>query len=181
MTDFTNLQIELPKRVATNFRQERRSLRERKANYKSSTERLMRAIEKDGGRYVAFNDTEFGLLVCGVEYQKKLNFIYIDKDRQICFKHHGESYKLMKEIPPQLSVLNYIYTRQRAELKEYLDNFFADNDEMKLVTPIAIRQPKPKSDNDKKKKDAKASATDKKKLRRNRNRDKKSDNTNNAV
>ena len=184
MTDFKNLQIELPKRVATNFGQERRSLRERKANYKSSTERLVRAIEKDGGRYVSFSDTEFGLLVCGVEYQKKLNFVYIDKDRQICCKHHGESYRLMKNIPPQLSVLNYIYTRQRAELKEYLDNFFEDNEEMRLVTPVAIRPLKPKDENDRKKKDnrkkAKSEDGSSQKSRRKKDRQNKSDTADNA-
>lgn len=153
MTDFKDLQIRLPERVATNFGREKRSLRERQANYKSPTDRISRAIEKDGGRYVAFSDTEYGLLVCGVEYRKTLNFVYIDKDRQICCKHHDESYRLLKDIPAQLSVLNYIYTRQRAELKEYLDQFFADNDQMTLVTPVAIRMPRPKSDGDRRQRD----------------------------
>lgn len=145
MTDF-NVQIQFPKKVATNFGAEERSLRERRANFKSSRDRMIRAISKDGGRYVEFSETEMGLLVCGVEYKKKLNFVYIDKDRQICCKHHGESYRLIRQIPPQLSVLNYIYTRQRNELKEYLENFFEENDEMTLITEIAIRPPRRKED-----------------------------------
>ena len=103
-----NVQIQFPKKVATNFGAEQRSLRERRANFKSSRDRIIRAINKDGGRYIEFNENEMGLLVCGVEYQNKLNFIFIDKDRRICCKHHGETYRLLREIPSQLSVLNYI-------------------------------------------------------------------------
>ena len=150
MTDL-NVQIQFPKKVATNFGAEQRSLRERRANFKSSRDRIIRAINKDGGRYIEFNENEMGLLVCGVEYQNKLNFIFIDKDRRICFKHHGETYHLLREIPSQLSVLNYIYTRQRNELKDYLENFFAENDDMKLITEIAIRPQKPRNESDKKK------------------------------
>ena len=148
MTDFNNVQIELPKKVATNFGAEERSLRERRANFISSRDRVIRAINKDGGRYVEFSENEIGLLVCGVEYKGKLHFVFIDKDRQICCKHHGESYRLVRQIPPQLSVLNYIYTRQRSELKEYLENFFKENEEMKLITDIAIRAPKKRQNTD---------------------------------
>ena len=144
MTDF-----KFTEKVAVDFAAEtpvkkRRTREERKASYEQTKERIRNVILKDGGRYVTFpsdSETDYaaGLLVCGLEFEKKLYFLYIDKDRQIRIMHHGESYKLLREIPSSLSVLNYIYNYQRNELKTAIENFFEDNEEYKLFTEIAIR------------------------------------------
>ena len=144
MTDF-----KFTEKVAVDFAAEtpvkkRRTREERKASYEQTKERMRNVILKDGGRYVTFpsdSETDYaaGLLVCGLEFEKKLYFLYIDKDRQIRIMHHGESYKLLREIPASLSVLNYIYNYQRNELKTAIENFFEDNEEYKLFTEIAIR------------------------------------------
>ena len=144
MTDF-----KFTEKVAVDFAAEtpvkkRRTREERKASYEQTKERMRNVILKDGGRYVTFPsepETEHatGLLVGGVEFEKKLYFLYIDKERQIRIMHHGESYKLLREIPASLSVLNYIYNYQRNELKTAIENFFEENEEYKLFTEIAIR------------------------------------------
>ena len=144
MTDF-----KFTEKVAVDFAAEtpvkkRRTREERKASYEQTKERIRNVILKDGGRYVTFpsdSETDYaaGLLVCGLEFEKKLYFLYIDKDRQIRIMHHGESYKLLREIPASLSVLNYIYNYQRNELKTAIENFFEDNEEYKLFTEIPIR------------------------------------------
>ena len=144
MTDF-----KFTEKVAVDFAaatpvKKRRTREERKASYEQTKERIRNVILKDGGRYVTFpsdSETDYaaGLLVCGLEFEKKLYFLYIDKDRQIRIMHHGESYKLLREIPASLSILNYIYNYQRNELKTAIENFFEDNEEYKLFTEIAIR------------------------------------------
>ena len=67
-------------------KKKRKPARERKASYESLCERLKSAIAKDGGRYVTFgfasgeSDPSMercGLLACGVEYDKKLYFLYV--------------------------------------------------------------------------------------------------------
>ena len=131
----------------------------------SARERVIKAIEKDGGRYIrtAGGEGPCGLLVCGVESAKdgSIKFMYIDKDRQINIVDHGESYKLVREVPAEMNVLNYIYMNQRNELRKYMENFIAENDDFKLITEIGIRPQKPRRDgqkgkwNDKKKDDKK--------------------------
>ena len=140
--------IKFAERVAIDFeskaKQKRRSAEERKASYEKTKERIINAINKDGGRYVTFpnsaeGESAAGLLICGVEFEKKLYFLYIDKDRQIRIMHHGESYRLIRELPNSLSVLNYVYNHQRNELRAAIEMFIESNDAYKLFTEIAIR------------------------------------------
>ena len=121
----------------------RRTAEERKAAYERTKERVCRAIEKDGGRYVTFpecpeNENATGLLVCALEFEKKLYFLFIDKDRQARIIYHGESYKLIRDVPASLSVLNYMYMNQRSELKTAIEYFFEENEQYKLISDIAI-------------------------------------------
>ena len=53
--------------------------------------------------------------------------------------HHGESYRLIRELPNSLSVLNYVYNHQRNELRAAIEMFIESNDAYKLFTEIAIR------------------------------------------
>ena len=153
MTDF-----KFTEKVAVDFAaatpvKKRRTREDRKASYEQTKERICNVILEDGGRYVTFpsapeTDHATGLLVCGLEFGKKLYFLFIDKDRQIRIMHHGESYKLLREIPASLSVLNYMYNYQRNELKTAIENFFEDNEEYKLFTEIAIRPYRRRNDGD---------------------------------
>ncbi len=135
-------------RVAYDFEAEAKKNRPKRVRHKVTKEeikeRITNAIAKDGGRYVIFPnhtlpENSTGLLVCGLEYENKYYFLLIDKDRQIQIINHRESYKLLREIPPYLSVLNYMYNNQRIELKKAIELFFNSNEEYKPFTDIAIR------------------------------------------
>lgn len=144
-------EFKFAQKIAIDFEEieqkKRRSAEERKASYERTKKRVADAIVKDGGRYVTFsgeieNDSEIGLLVCAVEFEKKLYFLIIDKDRKIQIVHHGESYRLLKEIPGCLSVLNYIYVHQRPEIRGAVEKFLEENGQYKLISEIAIRPQK---------------------------------------
>lgn len=129
-------------------KKKRKPTRERKASYESLCERLKSAIAKDGGRYVTFgfasgeSDPSMercGLLACGVEYDKKLYFLYVDKNRTVQMVHHSETYRLMREIPSSFSVLSYIYSKQRQTVIDIVQYYLDEHeDDMKLIGEIGI-------------------------------------------
>ena len=157
-------------------KKKRKPARERKASYETLCERLKTAITKDGGRYVTFgyatgdsdpSQERCGLLACGVEYDKKLYFLYVDRDRNVQMVHHSETYRLMREIPSSFSVLTYVYTYQRSSVREIVQDFLAANaDDMIPITDIGIKVP----EKEKKEKSLRKRSGNKKPRHRNRRR-----------
>ena len=109
--------------------------------------RINRAIQKDGGRYIGFENSGYGILCCGVVSDKKFYFIWMNKDREIEVQSMKDTYKLIREIPANLSVLSYLYDNQRQVLREMVEQWLELNkDDYELVTEIGIKGFKPRKD-----------------------------------
>lgn len=130
-----------PKVSAIEFKspvQRKKPVVDRKAAFENAKQRTVAAIKKDGGRFVRFEEKRYGLLVCAVECQKKLNFLYIDKDRKIECVPVSETFSLMRQLPGDLSVLNYIYNHQKEELSELVRKYLEENKQFVPVSDIVV-------------------------------------------
>lgn len=99
-------------------------------------ERMLRALERDNGRYVSFGPGCDGILIGAAYHEKAYQFIFIDKDRKVSYMPGTERYKLVNQVSSDLSVLNYIWTHDRKSILEYVSNVIDDTE---LITPIYIK------------------------------------------
>lgn len=111
-----------------------------KANYENAKEKMKTVISRDGGKFVSFDNEHYGLLVAGVEHQKKLYFMLLDKDRRVDFVPMKETYTWLKEVPGNLSVLYYLYQHERNGLRERVEDWFAENESYTILGEIGIRK-----------------------------------------
>jgi hypothetical protein len=115
---------------------------------------IINACTRDGGRFVKFFET-VGILVGAVKMDNDFYFAVLDKDRKVQYFDSTERYSLLKEIPGELSVLNYLWLHDRASLLDIVTNTFmsADIDDVcdkfELLTPIYIRIPQRQSNSKK--------------------------------
>lgn len=79
------------------------------------------ALEKVGGKYVHFDDINHteGLLVAGVidsidgvVSADNICFAVVDRDRNVQYVNNNEHFSILREVPNNLSVLDYLYTRE---------------------------------------------------------------------
>lgn len=120
--------------------------------YENSKSFLKKTIQRDGGRFISFGINDMGILAAGVEKNHIFYFIYVNKDRQIKLKSTKSGYKLLREVPNNLSVLNYLYQNQRNFIRGLVEDWLDDNEnEYTLITDIGIHSyNKRKSNNGKK-------------------------------
>lgn len=104
---------------------------------------LINVCERDGGRYIHFDEL-FGILVGAVRIKDDYFFAIIDKDRKVQYVESTERYSLVKDIPGDLSVLNYLWMNDRISLLHIATTALNEVDE--ILTPVYIRIPHRQSD-----------------------------------
>ena len=123
----------------------------RRENYK---EKLQEILKNNGGKYISFKGDEekYGLLVAGAEYNKKYWFVIMNKDRKIETVPVTTTFRNMRSIPGNLSVLDYLYQHESSSLYNSVRDWFEENEDYKLVDNIAIvvKKFKPKYNKSKK-------------------------------
>ena len=108
-------------------------------------EMLTQTLQKDGGKFVTFGVGEDGILCAALERDEKFYFLWLDKDRKTQIKSTKESYKLLREIPNNLSVLNYVYQTQRNYVVGVVQNWIEQNsDDYKILGNVGVKAHKPK-------------------------------------
>ena len=89
--------------------------------YIASRPAVNRREEKVGGKYVHFDDINHteGLLVAGVidsidgdVSADNICFAVVDRDRNVQYVNNNEHFSVLREVPNNLSVLDYLYTRE---------------------------------------------------------------------
>ena len=123
-----------------------RTKEDRKQAFEDAVARLKRAVEKDGGRYVEFEDrftgsTVRGILLAGVSVNKRLYFAFMDKNRSIQKAYHGDTYRLLREIPIEFSVVDYIYQHDYKDFKA-LTEARLDDTGWEQLTNVQLREPR---------------------------------------
>ena len=122
----------------------RKTKEEKQKEYDNAVARLKKAVEKDGGRYIEFVGRDGGLnrgiLVAGVSDNRRLYFVYLDKNRCMRQASQSDTYRLMRDIPVEFNIIDYLY---RHEFKDF-KNFISEQIEKtgwELMTGIRLREP----------------------------------------
>lgn len=113
-------------------------------------EYVTRSVERDGGKFVQFDEPgACGLLIGGVTYKKRIYFAYLNADRQVSLFETKERYRWLKpDENNNLSVLRYLYRHQRNAVIEMVQNYFNENPSVELFTPMGIKPFVPQQKND---------------------------------
>lgn len=94
--------------------------------------KCINAIKRDAGKYVDFSDEGIiGLLAGACVYNGWANFLIIDKDKKIIPIKAINTYHIVKNIPANLSVLDYLKRDQPEFLQEITEDFIKND---KLVS-----------------------------------------------
>jgi hypothetical protein len=128
-----------------------RTAEDRKKSYEASVVRLKKAVEKDGGRYIEFVDSDGslskGILLAGVkdatDEKKRLYFAYLDKNRIIRRSYHGDTYRLLREIPVEFGIIDYLYRHEFKDFKQMVEDSIQETG-WEVLTKIMLREPKHK-------------------------------------
>ena len=108
-------------------------------------EMLTQTLQKDGGKFVTFGGGEDGILCAALEQDEKFYFLWLDKDRKTQITSTKESYKLLRDIPNNLSVLYYLYQTQRNYVVGVVQNWVEENsDDYKILGNIGVKAHKTK-------------------------------------
>ena len=146
--DFTQVGgvIDLTQNRRGRVKVERRKLsaEEKKAAYENSLKRLVKAVEKDGGRYIEFIDRDGGLnrgiMVAGIKDNNRLCFAYYDKNKTIRQAFHGDTYRLLRDIPIEFSIIDYLYRHEFNDFKALIEEKLKETG-WELLTDVTLRPP----------------------------------------
>ena len=134
------------------------SKEEREQRRAAATERLRNTVEYDGGKFIVFSDEvgnlEYGVLVAGIEIDHRLYVAYLTENRDVKIRSIGDRYKIARDIPAKMSVLDYLIRRERNDMRKLVTNIIESNEHWNLVTEIGLKpyKPKPNKSKDNKKK-----------------------------
>ena len=106
------------------------------------TESLIRAVNRDGGKYIKFNADQYGMLVGCVRQNGgdgELYFVWLDNDRNINLNSTYDTYKMLHESLVNLSILDYVVRTDRIYILNKLDAWFDENeDKYSKVTDFVL-------------------------------------------
>lgn len=148
--DFESRSIKRQKKVMTD--------EDKKKGFNEALARLKKAVEKDGGRYIEFIDRDGGLnrgiLIAGVqdgngEKDKKLYFAYLDKNRTVRRSYHGDTYRLLRDIPVEFGIIDYLYRHEFKDFKQTVEDKLAATG-WNVLTNVVLREPRHKPEPNKK-------------------------------
>ena len=145
-----------------NKNREKRPRVDKQQRVEQTREMLTQTLQKDGGKFVTFGGGEDGILCAALEQDEKFYFLWLDKDRKTQITSTKESYKLLRDIPNNLSVLYYLYQTQRNYVVGVVQNWVEENsDDYKILGNVGVKaykskqnggNNKSKKNNDKKRK-----------------------------
>ena len=138
-----------------NKNREKRPRVDKQQRVEQTREMLTQTLQKDGGKFITFGGGEDGILCAALEQDEKFYFLWLDKDRKTQITSTKESYKLLRDIPNNLSVLYYLYQTQRNYVVGVVQNWVEENsDDYKIFGNVGVKAHKTKqnSGNNKSKK-----------------------------
>lgn len=138
-----------------NKNREKRPRIDKQQRVEHTREMLTQTLQKDGGKFVTFGGGEDGILCAALEQDEKFYFLWLDKDRKTQITSTKDSYKLLRDIPNNLSVLYYLYQTQRNYVVGVVQNWIEENsDDYKILGNVGVKAHKTKqnSGNNKSKK-----------------------------
>ena len=145
-----------------NKNREKRPRVDKQQRVEQTREMLTQTLQKDGGKFITFGGGEDGILCAALEQDEKFYFLWLDKDRKTQITSTKESYKLLRDIPNNLSVLYYLYQTQRNYVVGVVQNWVEENsDDYKILGNVGVKayktkqnggNNKSKKNNDKKRK-----------------------------
>ena len=128
-----------------NKNREKRPRIDKQQRVEHTREMLTQTLQKDGGKFVTFGGGEDGILCAALEQDEKFYFLWLDKDRKTQITSTKESYKLLRDIPNNLSVLNYLYQTQRNYVVGVVQNWIEENsDDYKILGNVGVKAHKTK-------------------------------------
>ena len=128
-----------------NKNREKRPRVDKQQRVEQTREMLTQTLQKDGGKFVTFGGGEDGILCAALEQDEKFYFLWLDKDRKTQITSTKESYKLLRDIPNNLSVLYYLYQTQRNYVVGVVQNWIEENsDDYKILGNVGVKAHKTK-------------------------------------
>ena len=128
-----------------NKNREKRPRVDKQQRVEQTREMLTQTLQKDGGKFVPFGGGEDGILCAALEHDEKFYFLWLDKDRKTQITSTKESYKLLRDIPNNLSVLYYLYQTQRNYVVGVVQNWVEENsDDYKILGNVGVKAHKTK-------------------------------------
>ena len=81
--------------------------------------KVIETVNKDGGKYITVDDQTY-ILAAGAIENNMVVFVVVNSERNLECIDATKRYKLAKEIPAALSVLDMIYTHQASDFKDII-------------------------------------------------------------
>ena len=108
-------------------------IEEVKKDPKSNYNIIVNEVNRDGGKYIKFDNDDIGFLICATSTIEDYYYMYMDKDRNIKMSSCVGGYEIIEspETIQNLSVLSYIRKHDKMYIKEkitrYIKNLKYDN------------------------------------------------------
>lgn len=101
--------------------------------------KIIAACRRDAGKYISFTDENIvGLLVGAVMKDNWPHFVLIDKDRKPAYVRSDSVFKIVKEIPANLSILDYLLNNQEDFIYDVAEDAVKNSD-YEALTKVTVR------------------------------------------
>lgn len=85
--------------------------------------KIIATCKRDAGKYIAFPDQNvIGLFVGAVMLNNWPHFVLIDKDRKPAYVRSDETFTIVKVIPGNLSILDYLLNNQQDFIQDVAED-----------------------------------------------------------
>ena len=109
-----------------------------KKNPNSNYNIIINEVNKDGGKYIKFDNDDIGFLICATSTIEDYYYMYMDKDRNIKMSSCVGGYEIIEspETIQNLSVLSYIRKHDKMYIKEKITRYIKNLKYDKVITNI---------------------------------------------
>lgn len=113
-------------------------IEEVKKDPKSNYNIIVNEVNRDGGKYIKFDNDDIGFLICATSTIEDYYYMYMDKDRNIKMSSCVGGYEIIEspETIQNLSVLNYIRKHDKMYIKEKITRYIKNLKYDKVITNI---------------------------------------------
>ena len=99
---------------------------------------IVNEVNRDGGKYIKFDNDDIGFLICATSTIEDYYYMYMDKDRNIKMSSCIGGYEIIEssETIRNLSVLSYIRIHDNMYMKEKIKQYIKNLKYDKVITNI---------------------------------------------
>lgn len=106
----------------------------------TARKKVLNAVKRDAGKYISFPDEGItGLFAGACMYDNYPHFVIIDKDRKAQYVNADNVFTMVKQVPGNLSILDYLREHEPEFIQEVAENAIKNSSVSQQLGEIVVK------------------------------------------